>query len=182
MLKICLGLMFLFTGCGPQHAHVEIENAASPQEVKTKISKEQALEIAEKEAVETHSSLEGFNVVACRTARVWLIIYDGGGPGYVISNESGVILGVKKIPQGPEKEDGGSRSITEQAALDLAKREAVTLFGNNIGRYDVFACELSKAWLVSFEYRQVPGELLPNSRSPLYVIDKRAGKVIYKEG
>ncbi len=182
MLTICLGLMFVLTGCWTQPAHVEIKNAPSPQAITTKISKERAVEIAEKDALQTYDSLEGFNIVACETARVWVIIYDGGGPEYVISKESGNILGAKKIPQGPDKEDNTKQPITEQEAIDIAKREAVTLFGDDIRRYDVFACQLAKAWVVSFEYREVPGELLPNSRSPLYVIDKRAGKVIYKEG
>lgn len=182
MLTICLGLMVLFAGCGAKSAHVKIENAPSPQEIRTKVSKEQAVEVAKKDALQTYDSLEGFSIVSCETARVWIIIYDGGGPEYVISKESGVILGAKKIPQGPDKEDSTIRPITEQEAIEIAKREAATLFGDDIGRYDVFACQLAKAWVVSFEYREVPGELLPNSRSPLYVIDKRAGKVIYKEG
>lgn len=182
MLTICLGLMFLFAGCGTKHAQVEIANAPSPQEIKTKITKEQAVEVAKKEALRTYDSLEGFNFVACDTARVWIVIYDGGGPEYVISKESGTILAAKKIPQGPDNKDNTIRPITEQEAINIAKGEAATLFGNAIDRYDVFACQLAKAWVISFEYREVPGELLPNSRSPLFVIDKRAGNVIYKEG
>lgn len=182
MLTIFLGLMFVFGGCEAKPTQVESENAPRPQEIKTKTSKEQAVEVAKKRALQTYDSLEGFNVVACETTRAWVIIYDGGGPEYVISKESAIILGAKKFPQGPDKEDNTLRPITEQEAIDIAKREAAAIFGEDITRYDVFACQLAKAWVVSFEYREVPGELLPNSRSPLYVIDKRAGKVIYKEG
>src|SRR2546422_9483761 len=129
MSTICLGLTLLVAGCGIQQpAHVEIENAPNPQESKTKITKEQAVAIARGEALRTHNSLEGFKVVGCETARVWVIIYDGGGPEYVISKESGNILGAKNIPQGAEadKEDGAIRIMTEHEASDGAKREART--------------------------------------------------------
>lgn len=184
MLTIGLSLMLLFTGCRTQ-TPAHFESAAKPQEVKTKISKEQAIEVAGKHAVQTYDSLERFNIVACETARVWVIIYDGGGPEYVISKESGLVLGGKKIPQGPDvdvEEDSSSRGITGQEAIEIGRQQAHSDYGEAMSRYDVFACELAKAWRVSLAYREVPGELLPNSRSPLYVIDKRTGRVIYKEG
>jgi len=184
MLTIFLGLLFLFAGCGTKPMPTKIENTPTPQDIKTSTStsKEQAMEVATKTALQNYNSLESFNLVACETARVWVIIYDGGGPAYVISKESGTILGAKKIPEGSDKVDKTVQPITEEKAIHIAEREASILFGNAIDRYDVFTCQLAKTWVVTFEYREVPGELLPNSRSPLYVIDKSVGKVIYREG
>lgn len=186
MLTICVSLILVIGGCRTQSpAYVEIEKSPSPQDTKTKITKERAVEIAKEDAQQTYDSLEAFNIVTCETARVWLIIFDGGGPEYVISKESGIVLGRKKIPQGPDvnhQAASSSHMITEQEAIEIAKRQIYADYGETMDEYNVFACELAKAWSVGFEYREVPGELLPHSRSPFYVIDKKTGRVIYREG
>jgi hypothetical protein len=159
-----------------------LESPSNAQETRAQVSREQALEVASLEARKTYDSLQDFNLVACETARMWLIIYDGGGPEYVVSKTSGTILSAKKLPRIIETEDHVVALISEQDAINIAKREAEPVLGDAIDRYAVYACPLAKRWVVSFEYREVPGELLPNSRSPFYVIDRRGGKVIYKEG
>src|SRR5918995_1812643 len=51
---------------------------------KRQISKGEAIAIANEHAGKSYQSLESFKVVACEQSRVWVIIYDGGGPEYYL--------------------------------------------------------------------------------------------------
>lgn len=185
-----LGLMVLAQACAvhpPNKSNHNQPEDASQENEAAGAHKEQALAIANERAQKTYNSLKPFKVVACETARTWIIIYDNGGPEYVISKPSGRILVDKRQFQPRETQfvsDESSKAIDPINALEaveIAKRKGTQDFGD-LGHYSVFACELSRALVVIFEYKEVPGELLPNSRSPFYLIDKKTGNVIHKGG
>jgi hypothetical protein len=66
------------------------------------VDKEAALSIAREDAVKVYGSLERFDVYTLETKRMWYVIFElkderlnGGGPQYVISKRTGMILDKK---------------------------------------------------------------------------------------
>lgn len=157
------------------------------------ISKEQAVAIANEAATKSDQTEESFKVTACQRARLWVIIYDGGGPEYYIDKFSGAILLVQKVPQSfkPNAASGvstGDKVISEAEAVEIAKKHFVDFLEaqgdtkNHVNDYDAVACELANAWRVFFEYRAAPGKspsTLPNSNPPNYVVDKKSGEILF---
>ncbi len=68
------------------------------------ITREEAVAIANKEVVKAYGSLDRFKVVACEQEIFWRIIYDGGGPEFVLDKVSGKIIRSQEVPQGPPKD------------------------------------------------------------------------------
>jgi hypothetical protein len=66
------------------------------------IDKEAAISVAREDAVKVYGSLERFDVYTLETKTVWHVIFElknerlnGGGPEYVISKRTGMILDKK---------------------------------------------------------------------------------------
>ena len=65
---------------------------------RTGISKEEAIKIAEKDAIAVYKSLKKYDLIVCELSRAWRIIYSlkepihGGGPDYVIDKKTGQII------------------------------------------------------------------------------------------
>jgi len=211
-LRLCAALSLFCAGCSPsssQSVPVSDDAVAPPvteelseamritgSERQTKrsgqqIGREEAVAIANEDAAKSYRSLDSFMVVACELARLWVIIYDGGGPEYFIDKESGAVLFVQRLPQGLDANDVSgepSGGISETEAIEISRRnfaDFLASYGNDreqVGQYDAVACGLAKAYRVFFEYRMKPGDSLatmPNTNPPSYVIDKRTGRIIY---
>ncbi len=160
---------------------------------KQQISKEEAIAIANEQAAKSYQSLESFKVVACEQSRLWVIIYDGGGPEYYIDKVSGSILSLQKFPQALNADaaisaSGRNNKISGTKAIEIAKKHFVDFLvsngdaGEHVNEYDAFACELDNAWRVFFEYHAAPDRdtaTLPNNNPPSYVIDKKTGTIIF---
>ncbi|PYS92118.1 MAG: hypothetical protein DMF64_10035 [Acidobacteria bacterium] len=156
------------------------------------INKEEAVAIANKDAQKDYKSLAEFNVIPCEQVIFWRIIYDGGGPEYVIDKHSGLIIRKQKIPQ----DSAGYESIgdaelkhgiiNKQEAIRIAREDAVRTFGDkvDIDQFVILACEQAKVWRIIFDYKLEPGQDiqdLPHSSFPKYVIDKKTGDILYRE-
>lgn len=153
---------------------------------KSPISKEEAIAIAKEDAVKTYGSLDDSNVVACEQRTLWLVIVDGGGPEYYIDKDSGKVLLAQKLPQSLDNADvaNGGTEINQVEAIAIARKDFLDSYGEQVNLFDAVACELSKAWRVFFEFRAAPGQslaTLPNADPPSYVIDKKTGKIIYRQ-
>ena len=157
------------------------------------ISREQAITIANEDAAKHQQPLKLFHATVCERARLWVIIYDEGGPEYYIDKISGAIVSVQQLPQNLNvaTADGarvGDQVISEREAVEVAKKHFVDFLvskGNGeeqVTEYDTVTCELAHSWRVFFEYRALPGEslvTLPNSNPPNYLIDKKSGGILY---
>jgi hypothetical protein len=174
-------------------------DSANTRESKTKLqqSREEALNNADKEASKTHTSLKSFNRVICDVERVWVVIYDGGGPDVYVSKTSRDVLAVRNVPQKATDEErkiqtGKPVLVDKEKAVSIAKDEFKKMsiyYGANeeeaqrsVKDYDAHICELKAVWRVFFSYRIKPEQdikTLPNTNPPNYVIDKETGRVIY---
>lgn len=155
------------------------------------ITKEQAIVIARRHALKNYKSLKSFRVMSCELTIFWRIIFDGGGPEYVVDKRSGAIRRVQMIRETWSSVETGPSvkqpPITKDAAIEIARRDAIdSVPGNSEDHFIVFACELKKVWRVFVEYKLVFGPtgkdpVLPYSSTPNYVIDKRTGKILFKQ-
>ncbi len=159
---------------------------ATPERTLHGISQRKAVAIANKDARTRYGSLSDFRVVPCEQVRFWRIMYDGGGPEYVIDKLSGMIIRRQTIPQGSGSITTG-RQITKEEAIQIAKADAERRYaskGEDVTRFSVFACELSRGWRVIFDLRIESGKSarsFPNAGFPKYLIDKSTGGIIYHE-
>jgi len=151
----------------------------------------EAIGITEKHALRGYKSLKRFRIVACEGTIFWRIIFDGGGPEYIIDKRSGMIRRVRKIPQDwpslSETNPADQKAdITREEAINIAKMDAASVPGIDIERFTIFACELQRVWRVFVEFKLhieagVKTPVIPHSSAPNYVIDKRTGKVLFKQ-
>jgi hypothetical protein len=145
------------------------------------ITRNQAVKIANQEALKSYKSLNDFKVVPCEQEIFWRVIYDEGGPEYLIDKRSGRIVRAQKTPQG---EPDGSTSVTEAEAIEIAKRDMLApTNGQRLDPFVVHSCELGKAWRIIIEPRiEFEGNtpVIPHSSTPNYVIDKASGKILFK--
>lgn len=155
------------------------------------IPQEKAIAIAKEHALTSHNSLERFRVVACELSIFWRIIFDGGGPEYVIDKKTGLIRRVQTIPEDwrDQGEEGSEarKPTTREEAIEVAKRDTIeTIPGTDMDHFTITACELQKVWrvFVEFKLHLEPGShdpILPHSSAPNYVIDKKTGKILFKQ-
>lgn len=156
-----------------------------------RIKKEEVIAIAKKHALKGYKSLKRFSVVACELNIFWRVIFDGGGPEYVIDKESGAVRRVQLIAQDwPRQPEAGSPGkvlmISRDEAIQIAKRDAESVPGIDIERFMILACELQRVWRIFVEPKLYlePGvvhPIIPHSSAPNYVIDKRTGKILFKQ-
>src|SRR5437588_4151581 len=93
-LSLCLCPVFTASACKAQVPRLGAVNYQSDESriLKIKgIGKDQAVAIASEDASKSGKSLAPFHVIACELVRTWLIVFDGGGPEYVIDKSSGKI-------------------------------------------------------------------------------------------
>lgn len=160
------------------------------EETSNKIDQTKAVAIANKRVRKTYKRLERFTVIPCEGIVLWRIIYDGGGPEYVIDKRSGMIIKVEQLPQGLGRSNAGlihREAVGEQEAIAIAKQDARTKYGDkeDIDQYDVRACEEAKGWRIVFDFKPPVGSrddqlILPHGSFPQYVIEKASGKIIYR--
>ena len=80
-------------------AHSTNGEGSSPRSIS--VSREDALAIARRDAIEAYSSLESYEITVCELSRVWRVVYslrsglDGGGPEYLIDTRTGQIVDKK---------------------------------------------------------------------------------------
>lgn len=185
-------LLLLAESCSGRRPTVSAINIERTPGVKLEgISKEAAVDIANEEVTKDYQSPSAFNVVVCEQSLFWRVIYDGGGPEYVIDKTSGRILTKQKLPQGPIEAVNSNTvnlrdMITAQEAIRIAREEAFESYGDKVdlNQFDDVACEQSQVWRVILDYRLQPGEQVkdvPNGSFPKYVIDKKSGRILFKE-
>lgn len=104
ILILWLCAMLFCTGCGGIEATPQKQTAAGrgldmPLGETKLLDKESAISIAKEDAAKAYKSLEGFDVFACETPRVWHVFFelkdgnlDGGTPEYIIDKKTGSIL------------------------------------------------------------------------------------------
>lgn len=169
------------------------EQVSNKEGIRQQIGKDQAIAVANEDATKSYRSLSSFKVVACERARLWVIIYDRGGPEYYIDKISGNILTVQTLPQGvganaARGEPSSGNGIDSTGAIEIARNHFVDFLvsqgdaKDHVNGYDAVACELENAWRVFFEHRPTPGQnlaTLPNSNPPNYLIDKKSGKIVF---
>ena len=191
LLICCCALTF--SEATPVGVEVRAQTEASTKaEVVTLkgITDQTAISIAKKEARRKRQTIAGFRIIPCEQVAFWRIIFDGGGPEFVIDKRSGMVLRVQTIPQSSTGNHATVGSgLTKEQAIEIAKKDVprtYAKYGMDPENFAVFACEESKAWRVIFDFKldRVPtskDELLPNAKFPKYVIDKASGDVIYRE-
>lgn len=180
-------------------------------EDKQPIDRAQAIATASEDAVRNNHPLKGFRITTCEKRFLWVIIFDGGGFEYFVSKRSGEILGVRKVPHAFDDANSVAGSnpnervgINETEAIAIAKRDFVDLFIKNeaagrrprkieiaerdfiatVNEYNPVVCELTHSWRIFFEDELKPGQnpaTLPTADAPDYVIDKKTGKIIYRQ-
>src|SRR2546425_5923234 len=129
----------------PDIKPVATNQAAEQASIVRGITRDGAVAIANKEVVKAYGSLDSFKVVACEQEIFWRIIYDGGGPEYVLEKLSGKILRSQKIPQGPLKDEAANptSAITEAEAVSIAKHDmSLASPHEDLDTYAVHSCEL----------------------------------------
>lgn len=156
------------------------------------INKDNAIEIARKDALSKGKNLEKLNIIPCEQVLFWRIIFDGGGFEYVIDKTTSSIITIDEVTQSHtvKREDVSNsynnKIITNQEAIKIAKQD-VKLWLK--GQFDpthavIITCEQTRSWRVLFDYILMPNQdrtSLPNARFPSYLIDKQTGKILYKE-
>jgi uncharacterized membrane protein YkoI len=190
-----LCVLILLQSCGgtkPSINRVDFHQSEGSKLKAKGISKEAAVSIANEDALRDYKSLTSFKVLPCEQSLFWRVIYDGGGPEYVIDKASGRIIKKQKLPQGYTENESGNQTnspekvISEQEAIRIARKDMHDTYGDRIdlSQFVDVACEQSKVWRVILDYRLRPGETIqdaPNGNFPKYVIDKKTGKILFKE-
>lgn len=190
-----LCVLVLVQGCSttkPSVNQVDLQQSHGRPLKLEGISKEAAIAVANEDALKDYKSLAAFKVVPCEQSIFWRIIYDGGGPEYVIDKTSGRIIQKQTVPQGwPASENTNAsnsrgKEISQEEAIATARRDVYETYGDkiNLDQFVVLACKLSNVWRVIFDYKLKPGERiqdLPNASFPKYVIDKKTGKILHRQ-
>lgn len=156
-----------------------------------KISKGRAISIALRRARETRSLPGTYRIVTCELSMLWAVIFDGGGPEFLIDKDSGVIRRIRMVDQTWSgvrqlKVATNLENITATDAIDIAKRDYHReLPYDDITRLSFFVCELDEVWRVFVEYKIYLDPLTKQpvvavSDAPNYVIDKTNGAILLK--
>ena len=149
------------------------------------IRREQAIAIASKHARAKYQSIYQFKIIPCELTTFWRVIFDRGGPEYVIDKDNGLIRRVQLIPENWSPSPSTSENITREQALEVAARDAA-IPGVDLSTYSLFTVELEKVWRVFVEPKlyRLPGTrrlAIPHSSAPNYVIDKSNGSILRKQ-
>lgn len=107
-MKICVPALWIctmcFVSCGrveraPNKQTIRDSKARAASQKADMVSQEAAISIAKADANQVYRSLEQYNIVTYKEAKMWRVIFelkdpglDGGGPEYLIDKETGKIL------------------------------------------------------------------------------------------
>lgn len=171
--------LFCFQACNISDSRRLSSQEGSPVATKKEINDQEAIGIAKDHARTAGQYLDGYQIVICKQPRMWRIIFDGGGPEYLISKKDGKVLASYYIPQENSDKNNPNlseplRPISKEAAIAATKSDAEHAYGSVV-KYDVIGCELANSWRVIYDLREdtVGG-------GPEYVVDKWSGKIIHK--
>jgi hypothetical protein len=153
------------------------------------ISSDKATLIANEAALKSYPSLSGFKAVVCEQQILWRIIYDGGGPEFLIDKISGKIILTQTIPQGIDHVEPESTTIRISGAhaVDIVKEDLKrSVPSKDMDSYVLHSCELDRAWRVIVEPQLTvePDKhypAIPNASTRNYVIDKTTGEILFKQ-
>lgn len=194
VIPFVLCALLVMQGCAMRGSVVHLTEADEQQEPIFKIegiSEQEAIALANEDAMKKHEPRTAFSALACETGLFWRVIYDGSGLEYVINKQTARIVSVQRVPRSftGNNDEGGSgktERISKQEAVSIAMRDvSESARGEDMGKFVAFACELNKVWRVFVEIKLTPGSnseapIIPFASTPNYVIDKRSGQVIYK--
>ena len=184
-----LALSSITASCGNQEIIPPVTTRQPPAMVNG-ISSDKALATANDAALKQYPSLKDFRPVVCEQQIFWRVIYDGGGPEFVVDKISGKVIWSQSIPQGqtslnPEAKTPGR--ITAAKALEIAqedmRRSRPAL---DLDAYVLDTCELDRVWRVIVEPKLTMGPnneypAIPNATTLNYVIDKSSGAILFKQ-
>lgn len=190
---ICASLLFVIN-CGGSEVRSKIQqevknSAERATQQQGEFSQSMAISLAQEEASKSYGALVEYDAKACETAEEWYIIFDpksqsynGGIIEYVIAKHGGTILKTRKILPvntiGDEPEERKSSAHTEvkrEEAIRISYRDAATAY-KSPERYNVTACELTRAWLIIYELKNTDSV----GGGPEYFIDKTTGNILDK--
>ena len=180
----------LMVSCSDTSRDILAPVTTKEQAIVTGISSDKAISIANEAIIKSHPSFKEFKPVVCEQQVFWRIIYDGGGPEFLIDKISGKIVWSQTLPQGlnlSEPESKTTSRITAANAADIAIKDLKRSVPNmDVDSYIVHSCELDRAWRVIVEpkltgepNKQYPA--IPNASTRNYVIDKSSGEILFKE-
>jgi hypothetical protein len=175
----------------PYRTPIRHEGSGVRSSVEGGIGKKRAIAIANRDAQKNYPSLSRFRIIPCAQTSFWRIIYDGGGPEYVIDRASGSIIRRQEVPQAPKHETVGTvdsnKRISKEKAIGIAKTDALRTYGDreDVEQYAIIACEQAKVWRIIFDHKPVGASgniaAFPNGSTPKYVIDKKTGEIVHKQ-
>lgn len=180
----------LITCCSNTSREIVAPVTTKEQAIVNGISSDKAIGIANEAALKSYPSLKDFKPVACEQQVFWRIIYDGGGPEFLIDKISGKIIRSQTIPQGlsdSKFESRTTRRITGANAVDIVKEDLKRSAANmEMDSYVFHSCELDHVWRVIVEpkltvesNKQYPA--IPNASTRNYVIDKSSGEILFRQ-
>jgi hypothetical protein len=187
---LLLAAIILTASCAGRKQEIPPQVTTQEPAFVTGMSSDKAIGIANEAALKSFPSLKEFKPVACEQQIFWRVIYDGGGPEFLVDKISGKIIWSQTIPQGPNPSRPESKTtsrITRANAVDITKEDLKRSMRNlDLDFYVVHACELDHAWRVIVEpkltiepNKQYPA--IPNGITLDYVIDKSSGEILFKQ-
>ena len=180
----------LMVSCADTTREIAPPVTTKEQAIVTGISSDKAISVANEAALKSYPSLKEFRPVVCEQQVFWRIIYDGGGPEYLIDKISGKIIWTQTIPQGLDHSKAESKTtlkITGANAVDITKEDLKRSVPDvQIDSYVFHSCELAHGWRVIIEPRLTadPNKnypTIPNASTRNYVIDKLSGEILFKQ-
>ncbi|HWS90806.1 MAG TPA: hypothetical protein VN282_27800 [Pyrinomonadaceae bacterium] len=174
---IGLGALVVLQGCVAKGDPVSGLVKSPAHATSDGISREKALEVANREMLMAGQGRARRKVASCKLSLGWLLIYDDGLE-LVIGN-SGQTLARRYIPLGTQPGEvltasAGNTAIDEKTAVKITERDAAEVY-HSAEKFKVTTCELPAVWRVVYEFsRNASGG------GPDYVVDKRDGQIIYK--
>jgi hypothetical protein len=190
---LIVALLLLETHGGPLGEAIRL--SAEPKSYCSRpmqrIGKRAAISIAKREALKTGNLPKESKAVTCELALFWRVIFDGGGPEYVIDKANGLVRRVYFIPEdwsGQQKlgAPNSINNVSADRAIEIAKATLqADLPNEDVNRYQYYVCELQKVWRVFVEFRIYVDPIthrrvIPNSNPPNFVIVKSTGAIFAK--
>jgi hypothetical protein len=172
--------LIVLQACGNSGLTGQSERERTSPNKQEVMSKQEAIAIAENQLRAAGHLPNRYRVVACEQSNVWRIIFDGGGPEYLISKADRKVLASWHVPQesadNSEDPSKSASAIGKDEAIAATKADAQSAY-RSLDGYNVVACELKKSWRIIYDLNNdtVVGG------GPEYVVEKRSGKIIHKK-
>ncbi|HEX8283851.1 MAG TPA: hypothetical protein VF588_10875 [Pyrinomonadaceae bacterium] len=173
-----LGALIALQGCSVKGDPVpNVEMASFADSASDGISREKALEVANREMLMAGQKPAGRDIAKCKLSVGWLIVYEDGSEFFV--GKKGEPLDSGKIPLGDRPgevrtalaSDGG---IDKKTAIRATEADAASVYPS-ADKFKKRACELPAVWRIIYELGDDT-----SGGGPDYVVDKRTGEILYK--